>query len=82
MNMAGCDELTFFIKVLISHVKTLTETLPRPFGLFRSSGWQTTTSNDSRYTEWLENTFHSADFVRNLSYLMLAFKVALESKVR
>ena len=38
-------------------------------------------SNDSRYTEWLENTFHSADFVRNLSYLMLAFKVALETKV-
>ena len=38
-------------------------------------------SNDSRYSEWLENTFHSADFVRNLSYLMLAFKVALETKV-
>ena len=74
--------LPTIIKVLISHVKTLTESLPRPFGLFGSSGWQNRTSNDHRYTEWLENTFHSADFVRNLSYLMLAFKVALESKVR
>lgn len=66
-------------KVLLSHVKTLTETLPRPFGLFKPSCWPLS-NNDSRYSEWLENTFNNGDFVRNLAYLLPSLAVAFESK--
>ena len=67
-------------KVLLSHIKTITETaLPKPFGFFRPSFWPLT-SNDSRYTEWLENVFHSPDFQRNLAYLMSAVQAAFENK--
>lgn len=66
-------------KILLSHIKTLTETLPRPFGLFRPNSWPMS-SGDSRYTEWLESTFNGGDFVQNLSYLLPAVQAAFETK--
>ena len=66
-------------KVLIRQVKSLVDSLPRPFGLFKPSCWPLRNS-DHRYSEWLENHFHSADFQKNLSHLLPAVQVAFESK--
>ena len=66
-------------KVLIRQVNTLVDALPRPFGLFKPSSWALK-SSDSRYSEWLENIFHSADFQRNLAYLLPAVQVAFDTK--
>jgi huntingtin len=65
-------------KVLLSHLKTLTATLPRPFGLFKIDSWAMSNS-DSRYSQWLESSFHSLDFVNVLHYLLPAVQVAFES---
>ena len=66
-------------KVLIRQVNTLVDSLPRPFGLFKPSCWSLR-SSDHRYSEWLENHFHSADFQKNLSHLLPAVQVAFETK--
>ena len=60
-------------------VNSLVGSLPRPFGLYKPSCW-TLRSTDSRYSEWLENIFHSQDFIKNMSYILPAVQVAFETK--
>ena len=66
-------------QVLLTHIKSLTKSLPRPFGLYRPNSWPMTTT-DYRYCQWLDPVFNNVEFSKNLTYLMEAIKTALDKK--